>query len=129
VREHFAVRWRPVARPGPAQQANSPSTRANISRTSGSVASCACATVSQHSGAFGFSRANRTGFPEGYLDPLRPEEVFFGDLDGATTRAAVARLGHQSWLAINHPLTRAAHDPDRPRPDATSHLPVGRARM
>lgn len=45
---------------------------------------------------------------EGYLDALRPEEVFFGDVDGATTRAAVARLGHQSWLAINQPLTRAA---------------------
>jgi pimeloyl-ACP methyl ester carboxylesterase len=45
---------------------------------------------------------------EGYLDPLRPEEVFFGDVDEATTRAAVARLGHQSWPAINQPLTGAA---------------------
>ena len=45
---------------------------------------------------------------EGYLDALRPEEVFFGDVDEATTRAAVARLGHQSLPAFTQPLTRAA---------------------
>jgi pimeloyl-ACP methyl ester carboxylesterase len=45
---------------------------------------------------------------EGYLDPLRPEEVFFGDVDEATARAAAARLGHQSWPAFAQPLTHAA---------------------
>ncbi|WP_433289907.1 alpha/beta hydrolase [Pseudonocardia sp. CA-142604] len=45
---------------------------------------------------------------EGYFDALRPEEVFFADVDEAATQAAVARLGHQSWPAITQPLTRAA---------------------
>jgi pimeloyl-ACP methyl ester carboxylesterase len=45
---------------------------------------------------------------EGYLDALRAEEIFFGGVDEATTREAVARLGHLSWPAINQPLTGAA---------------------
>jgi pimeloyl-ACP methyl ester carboxylesterase len=45
---------------------------------------------------------------EGYVDALRPAEVFFGDVDEATARAAAARLGHQSLPAFTQPLTRAA---------------------
>jgi pimeloyl-ACP methyl ester carboxylesterase len=45
---------------------------------------------------------------DGYLDPLRPKEIFYGDVDDVTTRESMARLGHQSWPAINQPLTRAA---------------------
>lgn len=46
--------------------------------------------------------------PEGYVDPLRPAEVFYTDVDAGTARAAAARLGHQSLAAFGQPLTRAA---------------------
>jgi pimeloyl-ACP methyl ester carboxylesterase len=45
---------------------------------------------------------------EGYFDPLRPAEVFYGDVDEATVRSSIARLGHHSWPAITQPVTRAA---------------------
>jgi pimeloyl-ACP methyl ester carboxylesterase len=45
---------------------------------------------------------------EGYVDPLRPDEIFYGDVDEATTRASIGRLGHQSLVALGQSLTRAA---------------------
>jgi pimeloyl-ACP methyl ester carboxylesterase len=45
---------------------------------------------------------------ENYVDPLRPEEVFYADVDPATARGAIARLGHHSLSAFGQPLTRAA---------------------
>jgi Alpha/beta hydrolase family len=31
---------------------------------------------------------------EGYIDPLRPREILYGDVDPPTANAAIARLGH-----------------------------------
>jgi pimeloyl-ACP methyl ester carboxylesterase len=45
---------------------------------------------------------------EGYIDALRPREIFYGDVDDATADASIARLGHQSLTAKRQPLTRAA---------------------
>ncbi len=45
---------------------------------------------------------------EGYIDPLRPREIFYGDVDPATAKAAIARLGHQSLAAVSQPLTQAS---------------------
>jgi pimeloyl-ACP methyl ester carboxylesterase len=45
---------------------------------------------------------------EGYIDPLRPREIFYGDVDPATANAAIARLGHQSLAAVSQPLTQAS---------------------
>lgn len=45
---------------------------------------------------------------EGYVDPLRPFEVFYADVRPHTARGAVARLGHQALAAFEQPLTRAA---------------------
>ncbi|OZM79168.1 alpha/beta hydrolase [Pseudonocardia sp. MH-G8] len=45
---------------------------------------------------------------EGYLNALRPEEVFYGDVDEATARSAIALLGHQSLPSTGQPLTSAA---------------------
>ncbi|MHA6620234.1 alpha/beta hydrolase [Pseudonocardia sp. DLS-67] len=45
---------------------------------------------------------------EGYVDPLRPFEIFYGDVRAHTARGAVARLGHQALAAFEQPLTRAA---------------------
>jgi pimeloyl-ACP methyl ester carboxylesterase len=45
---------------------------------------------------------------EGYVDPLRPAEIFYADVDPHTAGSAVARLGHQSLAAFEQPLTRAA---------------------
>ena len=44
----------------------------------------------------------------GYVDPLRPTEVFYTDVDADTAVGAVARLGHQSLAALGQPLLRAA---------------------
>jgi pimeloyl-ACP methyl ester carboxylesterase len=45
---------------------------------------------------------------EGYVDPRRPAQVLYTDVDAATSRRAVARLGHQSLAAFGQGLTRAA---------------------
>ncbi|WP_219417275.1 alpha/beta hydrolase [Pseudonocardia nigra] len=45
---------------------------------------------------------------EGYVDALRPREIFYGDVDEAAADAAIAQLGHQSLAALGQPLTRAA---------------------
>jgi pimeloyl-ACP methyl ester carboxylesterase len=45
---------------------------------------------------------------EGYVDALRPFEVFYADVRPHTARGAVARLGHQALAAFEQPLTRAA---------------------
>ena len=45
---------------------------------------------------------------ERYVDPLRPGEVFYGDVHSRVARGAIARLGHQSLDAFRQPLTRAA---------------------
>jgi pimeloyl-ACP methyl ester carboxylesterase len=45
---------------------------------------------------------------EGYIDPLRPREIFYGDVDPVTADAAIARLGHQSLSAVSQPLTQAS---------------------
>ncbi len=45
---------------------------------------------------------------EGYIDPLRPREIFYGDIDPVTADAAIARLGHQSLTAVSQPLTQAS---------------------
>ena len=45
---------------------------------------------------------------EGYVDPLRAVEIFYGDVVEATAHESVARLGHLSWPAVNQPLTVAA---------------------
>src|SRR5206468_1772175 len=44
----------------------------------------------------------------GYVDALRPAEIFYGDVDAATATAAAERLGHQSLTALGQPLTKAA---------------------
>lgn len=45
---------------------------------------------------------------EGYVDALRPEEIFYGGVDAAETAAAIARLTHHSLVAFGQPLTAAA---------------------
>jgi pimeloyl-ACP methyl ester carboxylesterase len=45
---------------------------------------------------------------EGYVDPLRPAEVFYADVNPHTARGAIDRLGHHSLAAFAQPLTRAA---------------------
>lgn len=45
---------------------------------------------------------------EGYIDPLRPREIFYGDVDPLIADAAIARLGHQSLAAVSQPLTQAS---------------------
>ncbi|HLU58317.1 MAG TPA: alpha/beta hydrolase [Pseudonocardia sp.] len=45
---------------------------------------------------------------EGYVDPLRPFETFYADVRAHPARGAVARLAHQSLVAFEQPLTRAA---------------------
>jgi pimeloyl-ACP methyl ester carboxylesterase len=45
---------------------------------------------------------------DGYVDPLRPFETFYGDVRPHTARGAVARLGHQSLAAFEQPVTGAA---------------------
>lgn len=45
---------------------------------------------------------------EGYIDPLRPREIFYGDVDPHIADAAIARLGHQSLAAVSQPLTHAS---------------------
>lgn len=48
---------------------------------------------------------------EGYMDALRGEEIFYGDLDPATGAAYAERLLHQSVAVGLHPLEQAAwHD-------------------
>jgi pimeloyl-ACP methyl ester carboxylesterase len=44
----------------------------------------------------------------GYVDARSPREIFYADVDEATTLATLPRLGHQSLRALNQPLTRAA---------------------
>ena len=54
-------------------------------------------------------RAGGTCTPtEGYVDPLRPAEVFYADVYPRTAHGAIARLRHQSLAAFGQPLTRAA---------------------
>jgi pimeloyl-ACP methyl ester carboxylesterase len=43
---------------------------------------------------------------EGYIDPLRPREVLYSDVDPPTANAAIAHLGHQSLAAVSQPLTQ-----------------------
>jgi pimeloyl-ACP methyl ester carboxylesterase len=45
---------------------------------------------------------------DGYVDPLRPAEVFYADVHPDTAAGAIARLGHHSLAAFVQPLTRAA---------------------
>lgn len=45
---------------------------------------------------------------EGYIDPLRPREIFYGDLEQVTADTSIARLGHQSLAAVSQPLTQAS---------------------
>lgn len=45
---------------------------------------------------------------EGYIVPLTPEQVFYGDVEPELRRRAVARIGLQSLAAFSQPLTRAA---------------------
>ncbi|MCU1610668.1 MAG: hypothetical protein JWM45_2584, partial [Pseudonocardiales bacterium] len=45
---------------------------------------------------------------EGYIDPLRPREILYGDVDPPTANAAIARLGHQSLAAVSQPLTQTS---------------------
>jgi len=45
---------------------------------------------------------------DGYVDALRPAEVFYGDVDADTVRGAIPQLSHQSLAALGQPLTRAA---------------------
>jgi pimeloyl-ACP methyl ester carboxylesterase len=44
---------------------------------------------------------------QGFMDALRPEEVFYNDVDPATAAEYSGRLNHQS-LDVGHPLTDAA---------------------
>jgi len=46
--------------------------------------------------------------PDGYLDALRPEEIFYADLDPTTVREAITQLSHQSLRSMTQALTRAA---------------------
>lgn len=45
---------------------------------------------------------------EGFIDALRPREIFYGDVDSVTADAAIARLGHQSLASVSQPLTQAS---------------------
>jgi pimeloyl-ACP methyl ester carboxylesterase len=45
---------------------------------------------------------------KGYIDALRPREIFYGDVDPLVADAAIARLGHQSLAAVSQPLTLAS---------------------
>jgi pimeloyl-ACP methyl ester carboxylesterase len=45
---------------------------------------------------------------EGYLDALRPEDVFWGDLTPQATKRSVALAGHLGLETVRQPLTRAA---------------------
>ncbi|MHA6795746.1 alpha/beta hydrolase [Pseudonocardia bannensis] len=45
---------------------------------------------------------------EGYVDTLRPREIFYADVDEAAAEASIAQLGHQSLVALGQPLTKAA---------------------
>ncbi|WP_222721337.1 alpha/beta fold hydrolase [Actinomadura sp. HBU206391] len=45
---------------------------------------------------------------QGHIEVLRPQEVFYGDLDADTAAAAAARLGYQSLRSVTQPLTAAA---------------------
>jgi pimeloyl-ACP methyl ester carboxylesterase len=45
---------------------------------------------------------------EGYVDALRPAEIFYADVDVITTATSIGRLGHQSLTALGQPLTTAA---------------------
>lgn len=45
---------------------------------------------------------------EGYLDVLRPKEIFYADVDDAVADAAAARIAHQGLAALATPLTKAA---------------------
>ncbi|MGH3857734.1 MAG: alpha/beta hydrolase [Pseudonocardiaceae bacterium] len=45
---------------------------------------------------------------DGYIDALRPEEIFYTDLDPSTAREASTQLSHQSLRSMTQALTRAA---------------------
>lgn len=45
---------------------------------------------------------------KGYIDPRRPREIFYGDVDRLIANAAIARLGHQSFAAVSQPVTQAS---------------------
>lgn len=45
---------------------------------------------------------------EGYVDALRPLEIFYGDVDEAVARDAITRLRHQSLASFDQRVTRAA---------------------
>jgi pimeloyl-ACP methyl ester carboxylesterase len=45
---------------------------------------------------------------EGYVDALRPLEIFYADVDEAVARDAIMKLGHQSLVALGQQVTKAA---------------------
>lgn len=45
---------------------------------------------------------------EGYVDALRPLEVFYADVDEAVARDSIMSLGHQSLAALGQRVTKAA---------------------
>ncbi|MFC4943544.1 alpha/beta hydrolase [Pseudonocardia sp. GCM10023141] len=48
---------------------------------------------------------------QGYVDTLRPEEIFYGGVDAATVADAIGKLRHQGLAAFAQPQTAAAwHD-------------------
>ncbi len=44
---------------------------------------------------------------EGYVDALRPKEIFYADVDDAVANAAIARISHQGLAALATPITKA----------------------
>jgi hypothetical protein len=74
---------------------------------------------------------------EGYVDALRPLEVFYTDVDEALARGAITRLGHQSLAALGQRVTKVAWrsvpstyvvcEHDRAIPVAAQEAMAGRA--
>src|ERR1700743_408058 len=49
----------------------------------------------------------REGFGD-YVEAMTPTTIFYNDVEPATARCAVARLGYQSYAAMSQPLTETA---------------------
>jgi pimeloyl-ACP methyl ester carboxylesterase len=45
---------------------------------------------------------------ESIIEALRPEEIFYADVDPQTAQEAVGQLGLQSFQSVSQPLTKAA---------------------